>query len=89
MALGSNEPKKLTRQQVIDRAVELDLRRQEQIANQVKIINRLTEVNQHYEGTLAEIGEGIEVGAPQLAREALDKAVEINKKHRSEEKQGD
>lgn len=80
--------KQPTRQEIILKAQELDDRRQEQIANQVKIINRLMEINQHYEETLSEIGEGIEVGAPQLAREALDKAAGINKKHRKEDSNG-
>lgn len=77
--------KKATREEILKHADELDARRREQIDNQKKIINRLVEINQHYEGTLSEIGEGVEVGAPQLAREALNKAVEINKKHRERE----
>lgn len=88
MALGSKNSKQPTRAQILQSAAEQDGRRQEQIRNQTVIINRLLEVNQHYEGTLQEIGEGIEVGAPQLAREALDKAAEINKRHRQENNNG-
>lgn len=82
MALGSRNNRELTRAEILKEAAAQDQRRQEQITNQSKIISRLLDINQVYEGTLTEIGEGIEVGAPQLAREALDKAAEINKRHR-------
>jgi hypothetical protein len=82
--------KQPTRQEIILKAQELDDRRQEQIQNQVKIINRLVEINQHYEGTLEEIAANYyESGTVHdMAREALDKVAEINKKHRKEDSNG-
>lgn len=77
---------------VFAKAAEIDKRRMEQIANQKKIINRLMEINQAYEETLENIASdqprnrGI---AHDLARDALDKAVEINKKHREQEGEQD
>jgi hypothetical protein len=81
--------KKLTRQEILEHADELDARRREQIQNQVKIINRLTDLNMHYESVLAGIAEGVLDGSPAVAQEALDKAAEINKKHRKQENKND
>jgi len=41
MALGSKNSKQPTRKQILEAAAEQDGRRQEQIDNQVKIINRM------------------------------------------------
>jgi hypothetical protein len=86
MALGSHEPKKRTMAEVIAEAAEQDERRQAQIRNQTTIINRLLEVNQTYEAALEEITKNTAPGSRQgninIAREALDNAAEINKKHR-------
>ena len=86
MALGSNEPKKPTRQQLIDEAEALDLRRQEQIRNQTNIINRILEINMLYEGFIAGIVGDVESGSPQSAEEVLKKAAEINRQYRKAQK---
>lgn len=90
MALGSRQPKKRTVAEVIQAAAEMDERRQEQIQNQAKIINRLTEINQHYEGVLDEIASNYyEAGTVhEMARVALDSAADISKKHRKEQEDG-
>ena len=88
MALGSNEPKQPTKKEILLRAQEMDDRRQEQIRNQTQIINRLLEVNQHYETVLDDIASNYyESGTVhEMARVALDHAADINKKHRKQEK---
>lgn len=54
MALGSKKNKALSKAEIIDKAVELDLRRQDQIARQSKTISRLVTENQMMMGLLGE-----------------------------------
>ena len=91
MALESNEPKKLTRQQIIDKAVELDLRRQEQIANQAKIINRLTDEIMIAEAYLGRIAAGQTADAfgdaKGVAQEGLDEMDKKRAEHRAKNRE--
>lgn len=77
-----------SKEAMLERARQLDLRRQEQIANQAKIINRLVEVNVMYEHEMDRIAAlGLDTKAGTWATQALDKAAEINKKHREQNKE--
>lgn len=90
MALGSKNGKQPTRKQILEAAAEQDGRRQEQINNQKLIINRLLEVNQHYESVLDDIASNYYESSTvhDMARLALDHAAEINKRHRKEDSNG-
>lgn len=89
MALGSHKDKAPTRQELMLKAQAIDDARQLQIANQVRIINRLTEINQTYEAVLEDVARNYyEAGvAHDMAAEALDKAAKINQKWREEQEQ--
>jgi hypothetical protein len=86
MALGSKKDKGLTKQEIIDKAVELDLRRQAQIARQSNIISRLVTENQMMMGLLGEIAQGTSDGSPAEAREILDEIQRLRDAQRKEDK---
>lgn len=73
MALGSRKNKSLTKADIILEAQKLDDRRQEQIANQSAVIDRLLTEHQMLEGLVGELAaeEGNLLGYRDKAKEVL------------------
>lgn len=89
MALESKKNKKLTRADIIDKAVKLDLSRQDQIARQSRIISRLVTENQMMMDLLGEIKahDGNLVGYRDKASEVLAEIQRLRDAQREEDKE--
>lgn len=90
----SHDDKKLTRAEVIERAAEMDKRRQQQIRRQSKVIDRLLTENQILSGLVAEIAshEGNLIGLRGKAKEVLasiERLQEQARKDNDKEKKND
>lgn len=88
MALESRKNKKLSREDIVTKAVELDLRRQAQIGRQTQIINRLLTENQMMMGLLGEIAgfDGNLFGLQGKAKEILSNIQQLRESQQEEDK---
>ena len=88
MALGSRKAKEPTKQEIMLRAQELDDRRQEQIQNQVKIINRMRDEIMVYDAYLGKIASGFDGIPPkEQAQRGLDEVDKVRKQHREQNRE--
>lgn len=87
MALESKKNKALSKSDIVSKAVELDLRRQEQIRRQTRIIDRLLTENQILSGLVGELSahEGNLVGYRDKAKEALAEVQRLRAAQREED----